>query len=155
MKRLQALIYKLAYPLAQCYWFIVRPKTCGVKCILIHENQTLLIRHTYGSQLYSAVGGGIKAGENPEAAIKREIYEEVGLTVHNLHQVGTIIWDAENKHDTITVFVASTDSTVLTIDQAEIMEATWFEITDLPDDLSPLLQRYLSLAGIRSTMIAL
>jgi ADP-ribose pyrophosphatase YjhB (NUDIX family) len=79
---MKAVIYKFAYPFLKIYWFIFRPKTQGVQCLILSGDQLLLIRHTYGHSAWTLSGGGIKKGETKEEAVKREVKEELGLESH-------------------------------------------------------------------------
>ncbi len=51
-----------------------RPSVYGV---ILKENKVLLIKYTDG--IYDIPGGGIEKGETMDIALKREIFEEVGL----------------------------------------------------------------------------
>lgn len=128
------------------YWFFRRPTTVGVRCIVTYGNQILLIKHTYSSHLLTTVGGGIKRGENLEQAVIREVKEEVGLSLQNLKKVGVLFHEKEFKKDTIHVFSASAKGIELRIDPNEISEASWFDMSDLPSNTSPLFKKFYSLA---------
>ena len=55
-----------------------------VLAFLCINNQVLLVRRfhaTFGDGLYSLVGGKVEQGETARQAIKREVYEEVGLDI--------------------------------------------------------------------------
>jgi 8-oxo-dGTP diphosphatase len=56
----------------------------GTYGILIHEGKILLTRKTKGPYegLWDLPGGGIEFGEAPEEALKRELLEEVALSIH-------------------------------------------------------------------------
>ena len=58
MKFLLARLYRYGYPLAVAWWFITRPTTEGVRCIIKDGNRVLLIRHTYGRKDYTVPSGG-------------------------------------------------------------------------------------------------
>ena len=45
---MKKVIFNFVYPFAKIYWFIFRPKTFGVKCLIKCGNEILMIRHTYG-----------------------------------------------------------------------------------------------------------
>ena len=40
--------YRLAYRMLTIWWFVRRPPTAGVKCLLTSGSEVLLVRHTYG-----------------------------------------------------------------------------------------------------------
>lgn len=56
----------------------VRPSVYG---LIVHEGQVLLAQATY-TQKYVLPGGGIDKGELIQAALKREVWEETGITVN-------------------------------------------------------------------------
>jgi 8-oxo-dGTP pyrophosphatase MutT (NUDIX family) len=53
-------------------------KTLGARALIIKDGQILLVQHTYSKGWYT-VGGGVEKNESPLEALKRELYEEVGI----------------------------------------------------------------------------
>jgi len=146
MKRLKSYIYKIGYPLMRVYWYIIRPETAGVRCVIVRDGKVLLVRHTYGSLFLTVVGGGIKKNETPKEAVIREVCEEVGLELTGINLVGIVQHDKEYKRDTIHVFLAKAMSTELRIDNSEIAEADWYSLDEIPSTISPLCRQFLELA---------
>lgn len=63
-------------------WFPTRPTTHGVHAVaLTPTGDILLVRLTYASG-WRLPGGGRRAGEAPQAAVLRELREEVGMFEH-------------------------------------------------------------------------
>jgi len=125
------IISKFIYPILRLYWFVFKPKTRGVKCIVEHNGKILMIRNTYGHQRWTLPGGGIHKGETPEQAARRETMEEVGVSVEDLKNIGEFTTNVEYKRDTVTIFAGKIGSDQFKIDGVEVLEAKWF----LPDDL--------------------
>src|SRR5258708_12535025 len=100
---MKSLLYKLGYPILRCYWFIFRPKTQGVKCLILFGDEVLLIRHTYGHSVWTLPGGGFKKGETKEVAVKREVKKELCLdiTPYNLQK---LLHNTTNKIHTLYCF---------------------------------------------------
>src|SRR5580700_2111115 len=101
---MKSLLYKLGYPIFKCYWFIFRPKTQGVKCLILCNDEVVLIRHTYGKSVWTLPGGGFKKGETKEVAVKREIKEELGLDI-SPEYLEEFTHNTEYKIDTVYCFV--------------------------------------------------
>jgi len=142
----KAQLYKVGYPIMKLYWFFRRPTTEGVRCIVTHQNRILLIRHTYGSNLLTTVGGGVKKDESLKQAVIREVKEEVGLSLQNIKQMNSLLHTKEFKKDTIHVFIAEAVDDKINIDHNEIQEAKWYEKEKLPNDISPLFKKFYYLA---------
>lgn len=72
--------YRLAYWLMRVWWFVARPVTRGAICALWHEDRVLLVRNSYRPTL-TFPGGFLGRNEAADAAVVREVAEEVGLDV--------------------------------------------------------------------------
>ncbi len=125
-------LLKIIHPVIKFYWFVFRPKTYGVKCIIENDGKFLMIRNTYGDHPWTFSGGGIKKNESAESAAKREVKEEVGIDIKNLEKIGECISTAEYKMDTISIFLARVENNSFIIDNKEISEAQWFPKENFP-----------------------
>jgi len=140
-------LYKIGYPIARTYWFFVRPKTRGVKCIVQHGDQILLIRNPYTRPgEWTLPGGGVQKNETQEQAVIREVEEEVGLKVSDLKFLDELITTHQYKQDTVYCFSAEVANTDFVLNHNEIEEARWFPRKDLPSTISPFTFRVLQLA---------
>lgn len=139
---MKSFIYKIGYPVLKIYWFIFRPKTQGVKCLIVSGDETLLIRHTYGHSAWTLPGGGIKKGELKEQAIKREIKEELGFDIEPKY-IGEFTHNTEYKIDTVYCFVANVEKKDPVLQEAEIKKAGWWKTNGLPENHSTGLDRVL------------
>ena len=138
-------LYRLAARARRLYWFVFRPRTTGVKCVVAHDGRWLMIRNTYGRGHWTFPGGAVDRGEAPERAAAREVLEEVGIQVADLRPIGSYYTDHEYKRDTVYCFVAATDKAHFSIDPTEIAEAAWYEPTALPDFRGPSVDRIVGL----------
>jgi ADP-ribose pyrophosphatase YjhB (NUDIX family) len=137
-------LIQLIYPVLRLYWFLVRPKTFGVQCVIQHGDAILLVRNTYGRQQWTFPGGSIARGEAAVDAIRREVREEVGLHLQQLQHLGTFEATIDYKRDHVSVFAGVALDRRVTIDTAEIREASWFQPQDLPP-LAPAAARILAM----------
>jgi 8-oxo-dGTP pyrophosphatase MutT (NUDIX family) len=55
------------------------PRGRGAKAAIVCAGEVLLVRHTYGPARWELPGGGVHRGEEPRAALARELREELGL----------------------------------------------------------------------------
>jgi len=136
-KKLKIFLIKLVFPLAKIYWRILKPKTFGVKAIIVHPEdpkQILLIQHSYGDKnLWNLPGGGYNPKkETATEAIKRELKEELSITPINLIQLGEYKSDKEGKQDTVTIFLVQIPSSEFNLNY-EISQVQWFSIDSLKE----------------------
>lgn len=62
----------------------------AVRAIVIHDNKLLVMkRNKFGLKYYTLIGGGINVGESAEAALRREVQEETGLSLGAVSHVFT------------------------------------------------------------------
>jgi 8-oxo-dGTP pyrophosphatase MutT (NUDIX family) len=140
--------YRLAYAVLSVYWFIARPRTHGVKCVLTDGDLVLLVRHTYGCSDWDLPGGSIKSSEEPRTAARREMHEELGVAIDNWTSLGEVAGRAQRRRDTLHCFQAELHSPAFTLDLGELDSARWFPRRELPADLAqyvhPVLSRLVS-----------
>jgi ADP-ribose pyrophosphatase YjhB (NUDIX family) len=144
-KDMKKLLYRLATSVRKMYWFIFRPTTLGVKVVVIHGEKVLMIKNTYGKDVWTFPVGGVIRNESPESAAKRDVLEEVGIGVSSVRMLGEFISALEYKKDTIKCYSASIDNPVIVIDGDEVKEARWFDKTALPHDMSSIAQKVMML----------
>jgi ADP-ribose pyrophosphatase YjhB (NUDIX family) len=137
-------LIQLIYPWLRLYWFLVRPKTFGVQCVIQHRDAILLVRNTYGRKQWTFPGGSIARGETAEDAVRREVREEVGLRLQRLERLGAFAATIDYKRDHVAGFAGVSPDRRVTIDTAEILEARWFQPQDLPP-LAPAAARILAM----------
>jgi 8-oxo-dGTP pyrophosphatase MutT (NUDIX family) len=127
--------YRGAYAALQVYWFLLRPSSRGVKCILTDGERILLVRHTYGATNWELPGGALRRDEAPVAAARREMNEELGVSIEGWDRLGETIVDVDHHRDQVQFFRAEVSSPRIAINRAELSEAQWFPRKQLPSDL--------------------
>ncbi len=131
------IFYIIAFRILTVYWFIFRPKTKGVKCVLENQGKILFIKNTYSEKnLWNLPGGGIKKNETLEEAIKREIKEETGIKISNLINIGNYLNNRNYKRDTVYCYHSKTEEENILINKNEILEARWFQKEEIPKNLT-------------------
>lgn len=119
--------------LHRAWWFITRPKTRGVKVLVFNsKNEVLMVRLTYYPDTWTFPGGGVNDGEDTETAAKREVREEVGITLDRIDLVTTLDFNHEYKKDTVFVYQTTIENAEIEIDEKEVAEADWFSLNSLP-----------------------
>jgi 8-oxo-dGTP pyrophosphatase MutT (NUDIX family) len=112
-----------------------RVRTIGARALVIRDHEILLIKHTYQKGWYT-IGGAVEKGESALQAVKRELYEEVGLkTISSPELFGIYFSRNESRDDHVVLYVVK-DFTIKEVDSEEIAEKKWFRFDNLPDDIS-------------------
>jgi NAD+ diphosphatase len=119
------------------------PRISPAMMVLIRKGDAILLaRHTVSpTNRFSALAGFLEAGESIEDAIHREVFEEVGLKIHNLRYFGSQSWPF--PHSLMISFTADYLSGEIRIDENEIAEAHWFG----PEDVLPPYAPEISIAA--------
>ncbi len=113
----------------------------GVSIIIMNlSGDVLLLKHSYGPDLWGLPGGGLKQGEDPEVCARREVYEEVGITLDAVRSLGTLEEVLSGSPHTAHMFVATCNSRP-TPDGREVLEARFFPSHSLPEPLGSVTRR--------------
>ncbi len=104
------------------------PRTDPAVIMLVHDGADRLVlgrQAAWPPGRFSILAGFVEPGESAEAAVAREVAEEVGLTVTDIRYVGSQPWPFPQS--LMLGFVARVEgSDELVVDRTEIEEAHWF-----------------------------
>lgn len=134
---MQRLIAKMTLPAYWLYWRVMKPKTTRVRAVVISHGNILLVRHI-GKKVWSFPSGMVEKSETLFSALKRELFEELGIRIvpeHVSRKLGTYRQKTKTRDDTVHVFVVELPHMHLPHLQWELEEARWFSLSVLPSNL--------------------
>ncbi|WP_313409324.1 NAD(+) diphosphatase [Aeromicrobium sp.] len=108
------------------------PRTDPAVIMLVTDgdDRALLARNPHWPEgRFSTLAGFVEPGEALEDAVRREVAEEVGVTVEEATYLGSQPWPFPQS--LMLGFRATATSTDITVDQDEIAEARWFTRAEL------------------------
>jgi len=109
----------------------------GIATISDASNSKLLLvrqsRHPKG--MYSCVAGFVDSGETLEDSIRREVAEEVGLTVCSIDYKVSQHWSFPTSNLMIGCHAVVDGDEALDIDTEELEDAKWFPVEDIKRSL--------------------
>jgi ADP-ribose pyrophosphatase YjhB (NUDIX family) len=116
-------------------WFLAsRGLTLGVRAAVIdQENRVLLVRHTYVSG-WHLPGGGVEAGEDALAALRRELREEGAVEIDGAPQLLGIVHNKSiSRRDHVLLYVVREFRSLgPKLADREIAEAAFWPLDALP-----------------------
>lgn len=143
--------YKIGILAMKLYWFLFRPHEFGVKCVIEGpDGRVLMIRHTYGRGHWNFPGGRREKDEAPANAAIREVNEELGMRLQEVHRLESYVSTLEYKNDHIDVFVASVENANFVPNTHEVREAQWADPNDPPQPMGGVAKTCLNLFLSRS-----
>jgi NAD+ diphosphatase len=105
----------------------------AVIVLIANDRGQILLAHNaaFSNKVYSLIAGFVEAGESLEAAIRREIREEVNIDVDRIRYAASQPWPFPNS--LMLGFTAAYAGGVLRPDGTEILDARWFSRESLPN----------------------
>ncbi len=103
---------------------------CGI--VLVTQGEKLLLARSanFPGEMYSTLAGFVEAGETVEETLVREVREEVGVEIDNLHYFRSQAWPFPGQ--LMLGFFADYAGGEIVCDPSEIADAQWFDYRDLP-----------------------
>lgn len=91
----------------------------------------LLANHVnHRNDLYTTIAGFVEVGECLEQTVAREVYEETGIKIKNIHHMASQPWPF--PHSLMVGFLAEYESGKINLCKDELKDAQWFHYQSLP-----------------------
>ena len=112
--------------------FTAYPRIAPAMMVLVRRDERILLGRAphFVPDMYSALAGFVEAGESLEDCVHREVLEEVGITITNLRYFSSQSWPF--PHSLMLAFTADYAAGDLRPDPAELSDARWFALDELP-----------------------
>lgn len=143
---LKRVLFRAAKPFIHAAYRQTRGMTLGTRTLVLKDQagEVLLVRHGYAPG-WLLPGGGVERGEALVDAAMRELNEEAGIVAEAepvLH--GIFLNDAQFRGDHVACFVLHRFRTAAFSPGAEIAEAKFFPVDQLPEGTTPGTRRRLA-----------
>jgi 8-oxo-dGTP pyrophosphatase MutT (NUDIX family) len=99
-------LLRFAYLGARVLWLVTRPSYDGAVVALWREDRVLLVHQTY-RRCWTFPGGGVRRGEAPEEAARREVREELALELGRLEKALVVPEQYEARRETVHFYEAA------------------------------------------------
>jgi NAD+ diphosphatase len=111
---------------------VAYPRLAPAVITLVERDDQVLLANgrTFGTPMYSCVAGFVEPGETLEAAVRREVGEEVGIELDEVRYFGSQPWPF--PHSLMIGFQATWAGGEIAIEESEIADAGWFSAGAMP-----------------------
>lgn len=108
------------------------PRISPAIIVLVEKDDSLLLArsHRHPPGMYSVLAGFVEPGETLEAAVAREIREEVGIQVKNIRYFGSQPWPFPNS--LMIAYTCQYLSGEIMLEEEEMADAGWYKVDELP-----------------------
>jgi 8-oxo-dGTP pyrophosphatase MutT (NUDIX family) len=138
--------YRAAFRIMRAWWWLRRPQHHGALVAIWLDGSVLIVQQSYRHTL-NFPGGGVRRGEPAQEAARRELGEELGLSVDRGDLVHIMQVEAEwdFRHDRVDIFeLRLTEPPLLRLDNREVVDARFTPPQKvLCGNVSPFIRSYL------------
>jgi len=112
------------------------PRTDPVAIMLVEHDGALLLGRSarFPPRSFSALAGFVEPGESVEEAVAREVFEEAGVRVRDVHYIASQPWPFPSQ--LMLGCHALADARELAIDYTELEDARWFTRAEVAEALA-------------------
>lgn len=134
-----------AHKLLTLGWFVRRPRTFGAHAIaLTPERKIILVKLRYAPG-WRVPGGGRRANEYAQAAVIRELREEIGMTGYGRVRLACELEESVNfKQDLAALLIVEDVRYSPHRWSWEIEQVREFPLDELPPDVAPPTRRWIA-----------
>jgi NTP pyrophosphohydrolases containing a Zn-finger, probably nucleic-acid-binding len=116
--------------------YIAYPPVVPAMIVLVHDNERVLLAHKAGwGKRYGLFAGFVEPGETIEECIQRELKEEAGIEITDLHYVRSQAWPFPDQ--LMIGFTARYAGGTPQPQDNELDKVAWFSQEKLPAELPP------------------
>ena len=145
-RKILIFLFNVYYQLHLAYCFFFRPTYQGAYVLCIFGDEFFAIKNSYKSH-WTLPCGMIDKGETPAVAARRELFEEVGISVEEseLSSDGVILNTSEFKKDYINLFTVKFDERpIVKLDNLEVIDSEWRKISDPGENMFLPIKKHLA-----------
>lgn len=138
------IVLTAAHKLLKAAWFVRRPRTLGAHAVaLTRERKLILVKLRY-ARGWRLPGGGRRPGEYAQAAVIRELREEIGMTAYGRIRFACELEESiDFKRDLAALLIVEDVRYVPRRWSWEVEQVGEFEIGKLPLDTASLTLRWI------------
>lgn len=142
--RMLRVLMTAAHRLLRAGWFVRRPRTLGAHGIaLTPEGRIILVKLRYASG-WRVPGGGRAPHEEPQAAVLRELREEIGMTEHGEVRFACELEERVDFKRDLAAMLVVRDVCYRPRWSLEVEEVAEFPLDALPADVAPTTLRWIA-----------
>lgn len=124
--------------------------TAGAGILVFNEKNEVLMQLRTDYNAWGFPGGSMELGESFEETAKRELEEETGLIIDSLKLIEVLSGkdtfreypNGDKLYDITAIYEVRKYHGNLRINDDESKELKWFDINELPDNLSSMTKKY-------------
>ncbi|MBY0099628.1 NUDIX hydrolase [Mesobacillus maritimus] len=117
----------------------------GACVILLDQNNRLLLQLRKDNGCWGLAGGSLEPGETLEEVAKRELFEETGLIANHLTLFHVFSGEdfyyqyphGDEVYNVIATYICTDYHGELTIDNEEVLDLRFFDVQQMPPNISP------------------
>lgn len=138
------IVLTAAHKLLKLSWFVRRPRTRGAHAVALTKERKLILVKLRYARGWRLPGGGRRPGEYAQAAVIRELREEIGMRAYGRIRLACELEEAiDFKRDLSALLIVEDVSYLPRRWSWEVEQVGEFEIAQLPPDTASLTLRWI------------